>query len=98
MQVPLDTPDQYGAGYPAYTFNNGFSNVRRIVPAFTKNSGSGVKDGTWEGAIRIPKDYSSAPKLVLSLAVNATSGNVRFLVKTAVVAAGASYDSAYTAE
>jgi hypothetical protein len=92
-QIPLDTPDASGNAYPALSLNNGFSNVRRVVPAFTK-----LVDGTWEGSIRIPQDYSSTAQIILSAVANATSGAVRWIVSTAVVASGVTEDTAYTAE
>lgn len=95
--MPLDTPDASGNGYPSLSLTaspgGGFSNVRRIIPTFTH----GV-DGTWEGSIRVPHNYASGAKLILSFVVNATSGAVRSLVSTAVVAAGVTEDTAYTAE
>lgn len=91
--VPLDTPDASGNGYPALTINNGFSNVRGVVPAFTH----GV-DGTWEGRITIPTDYASGGTIRLRLAANATTGNVRLQASSAVVADAGSLDPAYTNE
>jgi hypothetical protein len=95
VQVPvlLDTPDSSGNGYPALSTNNGFSNVRRVVPAFTKSV-----DGTWEGALRVPQNYVSAGRIILSGVANATSGAVRVRVSTSVVANGATEDPAYTDE
>lgn len=95
IQVPiaLDTPDSSGNGYPALSTNNGFSNVRRVVPAFTK-----TVDGTWEGAIRVPQNYASAGAVIVRGVSNATSGAVRLQVSTSVVANGATEDAAYTAE
>lgn len=65
------------------------------MPAFPK--GAGV-DSTWEGSLRIPTNYASGGKIVLSCIVNAASGAVRTRVGTAVVAAGVSQDTAYTLE
>lgn len=93
VTVPLDTPDSSANGYAALSLNNGFSNVRRIVPGFTKSV-----DGTWEGAIRVPQNYSSTGKIILSAVANATSGAVRWIVSTSVVAASSSEDATYTAE
>lgn len=95
VQIPitLDTPDSSGNGYPALSTNNGFTNVRRVVAAFTKSV-----DGTWEGSMRIPQNYSSAGAVILSAVANATSGAVRWIVSTSVVAAGSSENATYTAE
>lgn len=95
VQVPvsLDTPDASGNGYPALSTNNGFSNVRAIVPAFAK-----TVDGTWEGRLRVPQNYASGGAIILSQVANATSGAVRNRVSTAVVAAAVSEDTAYTDE
>ena len=67
--------------------------MRRVVPAFTH----GV-DGTWEGSIRVPHNYSSGATLILSFVVNAVTGAVRARVGTAVVASGVTEDTAYTQE
>lgn len=91
--VPLDTPDGTGNGYPALTTSNGFTNVRRVVPAFTKDV-----VGTWEGACVVPANYGSAGAIVVSYVANATSGVFRSRVGTAVVAVSASEDTAYTNE
>lgn len=95
VQVPvvLDTPDASGNGYPSLSTNNGFTNVRRVVAAFTKSV-----DGTWEGSVRVPQNYSSAGAIILSAVANATTGAVRWIVSTAVVAASVSEDTAYTDE
>ncbi len=97
MQVPLDTPDASGNAFPGLSLNaspgGAFTNVRRIIPSFT----TGV-DGTWEGSIRIPQNYASGGTIILSAVANATSGAVRWIVSTAVVAAGVSEDTSYTAE
>lgn len=93
LPIVLDTPDSTGNGYPALTTNNGFSNVKRVLPAFTK-----LVDGTWEGSIRIPQDYASGGAIICSFVANATSGAIRLQVLDAVVAAGVTEDTAYTAE
>ena len=93
ISVPLDTPDSSGNGYPALSTGNGFTNVRRVVPAFTKSV-----DGTWEGAVRIPQNYSSAGVIICSFVANATSGAIRVQVSDAVVAVSVTEDTAYTAE
>lgn len=93
IPIPLDTPDASGNGYPALSTNNGFSNVRRVVPAFTKSV-----DGTWEGAVEIPQNYVSGGVVVCSFVCNATSGAIRVQVSDSVVAAAVSEDTAYTAE
>lgn len=95
VQVPVgvDTPDVAANGYPALSLNNGFTNVRRLLPAFT----TGV-DGTWSGSVRIPDNYGSGGIVRLSWVANATSGNLRHRVSSAVVADGVSEDTAYTDE
>ncbi len=93
IPIPLDTPDATGNGYPALSANNGFSAVRRVVPGFTKSV-----DGTWEGAVRIPQNYSSGGIVICSFVANATTGNIRTQVSDSVVAVSVSEDTAYTAE
>lgn len=95
VQVPiyLETPDASGNGYPAFSINNGFTNKRRLVPAFTK-----LVDGTWEGAVRVPQNYASAGVIILSGVCNATSGAVRVRVSTDVIANLGALDAAYTDE
>lgn len=93
LLVVLDTPDASGNGFPALSTSNGFSVVRRIVPAFIN-----ALDGTWEGNIVVPADYSSAGAILVSGVCNANSGAVRLRVSTSVIANGASEDGAYTDE
>lgn len=93
LPIRLETPDSAGSGYPALTTNNGFSNVRRVLPAFTK-----LVDGTWEGSVRIPQNYSSGGAVKLSFVANATSGAIRSRVSTTVVAASSTEDASYTDE
>lgn len=91
--MPLDTPDASGNGYPGLSINNAFTNVRRIWPYFTK-----AVDGTWSGSIHIPHNYSSAGTIILRGVANATSGAVRLMVSTSVVANGSTENPAYTDE
>lgn len=93
IPVRLDTPDSAGSGYPALTALSGFTNVRRIVPAFTKSV-----DGTWEGSLEVPADYSSGGTIVLTWVANATTGNLRNRVGSQVVANGVNLDGTYTQE
>src|SRR5512139_1746057 len=93
IPIPLDTPDATGKAYPALSTGNGFSNVRQLVPAFVKDV-----DGSWTGRIRVPQDFASTAKIILSLVANATSGATRMLVSTSAVADGESEDPAYTDE
>jgi len=93
VRVRLDVPDSSGNGYPALTTSNGFSNVRRIVPAFTKDV-----VGSWEGTVEIPADYSSGGAIICSYVCNATTGVYTNQISTAVVADGVTEDTAYTAE
>ena len=95
MIVPVifDAPDASANGYPAYSLNNGFSNVTRVVPSFTH-----AQLGTWYGAVRIPPNYESGGQVIVSSVTNATSGVVRYTVGSAVVAAAVSEDTNYTTE
>lgn len=93
VRLPVDTPDASGNGFANLTIGTGWSNVRRVLPAFT----NGV-DGTWEGSIQIPDDYASGGTLRLRWAANATTGNLRNRVGTSVVANNVSTDTAYTQE
>lgn len=95
QQVPLyiSTPNQGSTAYPALSTNNGFSNFRNIVPSFQHG-----QDGTWNGSLLIPGNYSSGATIVLPLVANANTGAVRMRVATAVVASGQSEDTTLTAE
>jgi hypothetical protein len=98
VQIPvlLDSPDASGNAYCGFAGNFGFTLAnagRHVFPAFVKSL-----TGTWEGVIRVPQNYSSGGAIVLSWAVNATTGNLRNGVGTFVVANGASYNGTYTLE
>lgn len=97
VQIPisLDTPDSTGNAYPGLSVATafGFSNVRRLAPAFTKSV-----DSFWSGTIRVPQDYVGSGTVICSFVANATSGAIRVLVSTKVVANLASEDAAYTDE
>jgi hypothetical protein len=95
LQVPIlvDTPDAAGNGFPLLSTRQGFLNVRRLLPGFINGA-----DGTWEGAIRVPEDYTSGATLTLSFVANAVAGTLRSRVSTAVVANGSSEDTAYADE
>jgi hypothetical protein len=93
VPVTIDTPDSAGNGFPVLSTGNGFSNVRRVVPGFIVDL-----DGTWEGAVRVPQNYASGAKIILSWVCNATTGVLRSIVSTTVIADGESEDTAYTAE
>lgn len=89
----MSTADSAGNAFPGLSTQYGFSNVRRLLPAFT----NGV-DGTWEGGIDVPDDYSSGGSILVRAVVNANSGAVRWIAGTAVVADSVTEDTAYTDE
>ena len=94
VRVPaLDTPDFSGNAYPSLTKSNGFSNIQRLLPYFSHSG-----DGTWTGTIRVPQDYGSAGKIIISAVVNSASGAVRWVVSTAIVANGVTEDTSVTSE
>lgn len=92
-RVPLDTPGASIYNFLAFTGNEGYVNVRRLLPALASGGA-----GTWEGAVRVPNNYSRTPAIVLQGTANATSGNVRLRVSSSVVADGQNEDAAYTDE
>ena len=89
----LDTPDSSGFVYPELTTALGFSNIRRLLPYFTHGGA-----GAWTGSVRVPADYAANPRILVSAVANATTGAVRWIIGTAVVAAGVSEDTAVTNE
>lgn len=91
-QVPVTftTPDATGNGY---AFLLATAHIREVIPAFLKDV-----DGFWWGIVRVPQDYSSTPKIIVSIAANATSGVTTLIVASLVVANAAVYDAALTAE
>lgn len=91
--VPMNTPDASGNGYPALTTNNGFSNLRAIIPYFTKSV-----DGTWLGSFPVPSNYASGGTVVLTGVANATSGAVRWQVLCGQTVNGSTADLTLTAE
>lgn len=93
VAIPLTTPDALGNGYPDLTTNHGFSNLRAIIPWFTK-----LVDGTWQGVIPVPSNYASAGTVVLTGVANATSGAVRWQVLCAQTKDGSSADVTVTGE
>lgn len=90
VQLAPASPDATGNGYAALVAG---SNIRVLVAAF-------VKDvvGDWWGIVRIPSDYASAGKIVLSIAANAITGVTTMGLATRVVANTALYDGALTSE
>jgi len=93
IPVPMVTPDSSGNGYPGLTTNNGFSNLRAIIPYFTKSA-----DGTWQGSFPVPSNYSSGGTVVVTAVANATSGAVRWIVLCGQTKNGSSADLSLTAE
>lgn len=91
--IPLDGADASGNAYLALSPSNGFTNSRRVVPAF-----NALVVGTWDGSFIVPNNYGSAGTVVLSFVANAVVGALRVRVSSAVVAAGVSEDTAYTNE
>lgn len=90
ISVNMNAPSSDGNAYPALI---DFSPNRQIMPAFVKDV-----DGTWFGRVRVPQNYVGTPKIVLSLAANATSGVTRITVGTAAPADGETYDVTFTDE
>lgn len=91
IPVPLFEADASGNAYPALIAGTVH---RHLIPAF-------VKDvvGDWFGLVRVPQDYASGPKIVLSIGANATTGVTTMGVATAVPANAESYNpAAYTVE
>lgn len=91
--VPLTTADGNSNAYPIFTFNQGYATVRNIVPGFQHGL-----DGTWDGNVTIPDDYSAGGNIVLHWTTNTNVGNVRWIVSSRVIADAAGLDGAYTAE
>lgn len=91
LPVHITTPDSGGNGYPALFAGSAH---RDQLPAFLKDV-----DGSWYGHVRVPQNYASGGKIVLSVAANATSGVTRLNVHTAPIADAESYNPAsYTSE
>ncbi len=93
VNLPLDAPDANANAFIAWSPNYGTTNLRALVMAFAT-----TYDGTWEGRIRIPADYSSGGTIALSFMANATSGALRCRVSSSVVAEGATVNAPYTDE
>jgi len=91
--VPMNTPDSSGNGYPDLTTNHGFSNLRAIIPWFTKSV-----DGTWLGSFPVPSNYSSGGTVVVTGVANATAGAVRWQVLCGQTVNGSTADLTLTAE
>jgi len=90
IPIPLYVPDASGNGYPLLY---DASPHRFLVPAFLKDVA-----GYWYGHLRVPQDYASTPKIILSIGANATTGVSRLAVSTYAIADTESYDSTYTTE
>lgn len=93
VPIPLTVADSGGNGYAIFSLNQSFISVRQIIPGFPKSV-----DGTWSGVVDIPPDYSSGGAVVLRWTVNNNAGAVRWIVGSAVVADGSTFDKVYTNE
>lgn len=96
IPIYLDTPDSTGSGFVALSTTYGFSRPRRACPALGHNSGV----STWEGVLRVPRDYASAGEIDLRMvADNSLSSKHAVLwVSTSVVGSGSVMDTSYTDE
>ena len=90
IPIPLHVPDSSGNGYPHFY---DASPHRHLVPGFLQDVA-----GYWYGHVRIPQDYSSTPKIILSIGANATAGVSRLAVSSYPAADAESYDGTYTTE
>jgi hypothetical protein len=90
IPIPLTVPDSSGNGFPVLY---DASPHRHLIPAFRLDVA-----GYWYGHIRVPQDYSSTPKAILSIGANATSGVTRLAVSSYTAADAESYDGTYTTE
>lgn len=92
IQIPLtlNVPDSTGNGYPLLVYTNPH---RAVVAACLKDVA-----GYWYSTLRVPQDYVGTPKVIMSIAANATSGATRLAVSSYRVADTASYDGTYTTE
>lgn len=94
VQIPVEymVPDSSGNAYSTVVAG---TNVRLLLPAFAHDV-----DAKWWGKVRIPKDYSSSPTLILRVGANSTAGQVTsFIVATIPRNTTAGWDaSAPTAE
>jgi hypothetical protein len=90
IPAPLYIPDSSGNGYPLLY---DATPHRYMIPAFAKDVA-----GYWYGHLRVPQDYVSTPKIILSIGANATTGNTRLAVSTYTAADAESYDGTYTTE
>lgn len=94
VQVPiqLTVPDSSGNGYASVVTGAG-TNIRELVPTFTKSV-----DGSWWGIVRVPQDFNTTAKIIMSIAANATTGTAVVKVGSKNIANAASYDAALTQE
>lgn len=91
IPIPLYVPDASGNGYPLLTAGTVH---RYLTPAFLKDV-----VGDWFGHVRVPQDYVSTPKIILSIGANATTGVTTLGIGTAVPADAESYNpGSYTTE
>lgn len=91
VAIPLTIPDSSGNAYAALVST---SNIRELVPAFTKDV-----DGDWWGIVRVPQDYASGGAIILRVAANDTNGTVSsWIVSTKARDTSATWDAALTDE
>ncbi len=94
VQVPIElmAPGANGNAYAALIAG---TNVRLLVPAFTKDV-----DGFWWGKLRIPEDYNTSGAVILRIGANSTAGQVTsWIVSSIARDTAAGWDaSALTAE
>lgn len=91
VPVTLRTPDTSGNAFPTIVAGTVH---RHLVYACLQDV-----VGDWFGIVRVPQDYASGPKIVVSIAANATSGVTTIGCATAVPANNESYNpGSYTSE
>lgn len=92
IQVPisLTTTDATGNAYAAQVAP---TNIREVVPAFTKDV-----VGDWWGIVRVPQNFVSTAKVIASIAANATTGVTTMGLASKNFADAATYDTALTSE
>lgn len=93
IRVPVVSPDNSSWASPALSTANGFTNVRIVLPELVNGH-----DSFWTGTTPIPQNYSNTPQIIIQSVTQATTGVVRWIVSSSVVAAGASEDAAWTDE
>jgi hypothetical protein len=90
IEITPRIPDSSGNGFPI--FYNATPH-RHLWYGFLKDVA-----GYWYGQFSVPQDYASGPKIIMSMAANATTGNTRLAVSSFRTANAATYDGTYTTE